>query len=213
MMRLNRPLQVKSFDEQGIFEGYGNVFGVEDHYRDVVEPGAFTKTLKQWQAKGRFPALLWQHNSDKPIGIYEHMEEDKHGLQVRGRLLVDDVPLAREAWALLKAGAITGLSIGYNTVLEERDVNRVNHIKEVDLWEVSLVTFPANEQAGVTHIKTIREFERFLRDSGFSKNEALRIASSGFKARRDADDEAEEDENAALIKAALLENIRIIKGE
>ncbi len=78
---------------------------------------------------------------------------------------------------------------------------------------MSLVTFPANEQAGVTHIKTIREFERFLRDSGFSKNEALRIASSGFKARRDADDEAEEDGDAALIKAALLENIRIIKGE
>lgn len=212
MMRLNRPLQVKSFDEQGIFEGYGNVFGNVDHHRHIVEPGAFTKTLKQWQAKGRFPALLWQHDAEKPIGVFEHMAEDEHGLHVRGRLLIDEVSLAREAWALLKAGAIGGMSIGYNILQEERDSNRILHLKEIDLWEVSLVTFPANEQAGVTHIKTIREFERFLRDSGFSKNEALRIASSGFKARRDADDEAGEDGNAALIKAALLENIRIIKG-
>lgn len=214
MMRLNRPLQVKSFDEQGIFEGYGSVFGVEDHYHDVVERGAFAKTLAKWRAKGRLPPLLWQHDTEKPIGVYEHMEEDEHGLQVRGRLLIDDVPLAREAWALLKAGAITGLSIGYNTLQAEVDRQRnVLLLKEIDLWETSLVTFPANEQAGVTHIKTIREFERFLRDSGFSKNEALRIASSGFKARRDADDEAEEDGGAALIKAAILKNIRIIKGD
>ena len=83
------------------------------------------------------------------------MAEDEHGLQVRGRLLIDDVALAREAWALLKAGAIGGMSIGYNIRQEEWDNNRILHIKEIDLWEVSLVTFPANEQAGVTSIKTI----------------------------------------------------------
>lgn len=215
MMRLNRPLHINKLDdEKGIFEGYGNVFNVVDHHRHIVEPGAFLKSLNRWNNKGRFPALLWQHDTEKPIGIYEHMAEDEHGLQVRGRLLVDEVPLAREAWALLKAGAIGGLSIGYNTVQAEHDNNRILHIKEIDLWEVSLVTFPANEEAGVTHIKTIREFEKFLRDSGFSRREALQIASSGFKNRRDADDEAEEDgETAALIKAALLQNIRIIKGE
>lgn len=205
MNHLNRPFEIKSIDEQGIFEGYGNVFGVQDHYRDVVEPGAFTKTLQNWQSKGRLPALLWQHDSSKPIGVYESMNEDQYGLHVRGRLLVEDVPLAREAWALLKAGAINGLSIGYSTVLEERDINRVNHIKEIDLWEVSLVTFPANAESTVTHIKTIREFEKFLRDSGFSKQEALRIASSGFETRRDAaDDEADDD----AVKAALIQNIQ-----
>lgn len=204
MNHLNRPFEIKSIDEQGIFEGYGNVFGVQDHYRDVVEPGAFTKTLQNWQSKGRLPALLWQHDSSKPIGVYESMNEDQYGLHVRGRLLVEDVPLAREAWALLKAGAINGLSIGYSTVLEERDINRVNHIKEIDLWEVSLVTFPANAESTVTHIKTIREFEKFLRDSGFSKQEALRIASSGFETRRDADNEADDD----AVKAALIQNIQ-----
>ena len=205
MNHLNRPFEVKSIDEQGLFEGYGNVFGVQDHYRDVVEPGAFSKTLQSWQAKGRLPALLWQHNSDKPIGVYESMREDHYGLHVRGRLLIDDVPLAREAWALLKAGAINGLSIGYSTVLEERDINRVNHIKEIDLWEVSLVTFPANAESTVTHIKTIREFEKFLRDSGFSRQEAVRIASSGFETQRDAaEDEAEEE----AVQAALMQNIQ-----
>lgn len=205
MNHLNRPFEIKSIDEQGIFEGYGNVFGVQDHYRDVVEPGAFTKTLQNWQSKGRLPALLWQHDSSKPIGVYESMNEDQRGLHVRGRLLVEDVPLSREAWALLKAGAINGLSIGYSTVLEERDINRVNHIKEIDLWEVSLVTFPANAESTITHIKTIREFEKFLRDSGFSKQEALRIASNGFETRRDAaDDEADDD----AVKAALIQNIQ-----
>ena len=93
MNHLNRPFEIKSIDEQGIFEGYGNVFGVQDHYRDVVEPGAFTKTLQNWQTKGRLPALLWQHDSSKPIGVYESMSEDQYGLHVRGRLLIEDVLL------------------------------------------------------------------------------------------------------------------------
>ena len=192
MNRLNRPLEVKRIDElQGVFEGYGSVFGVEDHYRDVVERGAFAKTLAKWRAKGRLPALLWQHDSDRPIGVYEHMEEDEHGLAVRGRLLIEDVAQAREAWALIKAGAIGGLSIGYTTKQAEMDRQRgVLLLKEIDLWETSLVTFPANEDATITGIKTIRDFERFLRDSGFSRKEAVRIASNGFD-RRDAESEAD----------------------
>ena len=77
MNHLHRPLQVKSIDERGVFEGYGSVFGVEDHYREVVERGAFAKTLARWRAKGRMPALLWQHDRDKPIGVYEDMTEDE----------------------------------------------------------------------------------------------------------------------------------------
>lgn len=165
MNHLNRPLQVKSIDERGVFEGYGNVFGVEDHYRDVVEPGAFAASLKRWADRGRLPALLWQHDSSRPIGVYEAMAEDEHGLHVRGRLLIDDVALAREAWALLKVGAVNGLSIGFNAVREERDNDRVNHIREIDLWEVSLVTFPANEAARVTDVKRAEaEFLNELRN-------------------------------------------------
>ena len=212
MNHLHRPLQVKSIDERGVFEGYGSVFGVEDHYREVVERGAFAKTLARWRAKGRMPALLWQHDRDKPIGVYEDMAEDEHGLAVRGRLLIDDVPLAREAWALVKAGAIGGLSIGYRTERAEFDDRRgVLLLKELDLWETSLVTFPANEAATVTGIKTIRDFEKFLRDSGFSKREAVRIASNGFD-RRDAGEETDADA-AEAIKAALRKNIQSFKGE
>lgn len=207
MNHLHRPLSVKSIDEQGIFEGYGSVFGVEDHYREVVERGAFAKTLAKWRAKGRMPALLWQHDADKPIGVYEDMAEDEHGLYVRGRLIIDEVPLAREAWALIRAGAIGGLSIGYAVTRAEHDPGRgVLLLKEIDLWETSLVTFPANEAATVTSIKTIRDFEKFLRDSGFSKREAVRIASSGFD-RRDAGDGSDM-EAAEAIKAALRHNIQ-----
>lgn len=207
MYHLHRPLSVKSIDEQGIFEGYGSVFGVEDHYREVVERGAFAKTLAKWRAKGRMPALLWQHDADKPIGVYEDMAEDEHGLYVRGRLIIDEVPLAREAWALIRAGAIGGLSIGYAVTRAEHDPKRgVLLLKEIDLWETSLVTFPANEAATVTSIKTIRDFEKFLRDSGFSKREAVRIASSGFD-RRDAGDGSDM-EAAEAIKAALRHNIQ-----
>lgn len=212
MNHLHRPLQVKSIDERGVFEGYGSVFGVEDHYREVVERGAFAKTLARWRAKGRMPALLWQHDRDKPIGVYEDMTEDEHGLAVRGRLLIDEVPLAREAWALVKAGAIGGLSIGYRTERAEFDDRRgVLLLKELDLWETSLVTFPANEAATVTSIKTIRDFEKFLRDSGFSKREAVRIASNGFD-RRDAGEETDADA-AEAIKAALRKNIQSFKGD
>lgn len=187
--RLDRPLSVKTLGKDGTFEGYGSVFHVEDFYRDVVMPGAFEKSLSSWKEKGTMPALLWSHRHDCPIGVYEEMIEDRHGLLVRGRLLVDDVVLARETFALMKAGAVSGLSIGYRPVVEEYDHKaEINRLKEVDLWETSLVVFPANEAAQVTAIKTIRDFEGFLRDSGYSKQEACRIASSGF-ARRDSGDD------------------------
>ena len=209
MKRLNRPLAVKTIDDAGVFEGYGSVFGVEDSYRDVVLPGAFSKSLASWRDKKAMPPLLWQHQHDKPIGVYEAMAEDEHGLFVRGRLLVQDVSLAKEAWALLKAGAIKGLSIGYRPVLEEYNhESKVNNLKEIDLWETSLVTFPANEDAVVTSIKTVREFEKFLREAGFSRSEATRIASSGFGVphggQRDSDVEA--------VKAALKHNIKTLEN-
>jgi phage head maturation protease len=112
------------------------------------------------------------------------MAEDHHGLHVKGRLLVDDVAKAREVYALIKAGAVNGLSIGYRPLVEEFDrTTEVNRLKEVDLWETSLVVFPANEAAVVTSIKTIREFETFLREAGWSRAEAKHIASAGFAQR------------------------------
>jgi hypothetical protein len=188
--RLARPLKVKSISDNGTFEGYGSVFHVEDYYKDVVMPGAFTKSLSSWKSKGAMPALLWSHNHDSPIGVYEDMTEDEHGLLVRGRLLIDDVVLARETYALMKAGAVGGLSIGYRPVVEEYDhKSSINRLKELDLWETSLVVFPANEAAQVIGIKTVRDFEGFLRDAGYSKKEACRIASRGFGRQGEPGDE------------------------
>jgi len=205
---LARPFELKAIDDDGTFEGYGSVFHVEDSYKDVVLPGAFAKSLTVWSQKQALPAMLWQHNASKPVGVYETMYEDTHGLFVRGRLLKDEVALAGEAYALLKAGAVTGLSIGYSTVVDEYDRETgITTLKELDLWEVSVVTFPANDAARVDSVKSIatrRDFERFLRDSGFPKSQAIRIAGQGFERRESADD-------AELIKL-LNDNISILGG-
>jgi HK97 family phage prohead protease len=142
--------------------------------------------------------MLWQHDSRQPIGIWEKMQEDDTGLLSTGNLLIHDVYRAKEAYALLKAGAISGLSIGYWARDYSRDQKTgIRTLKELELLEASLVTFAANELAKVTavksaDIKTVRDFEAALRDvMGFGANEAKRIASQGFKAR-DVPDESEE---------------------
>lgn len=186
--RMDVPLVIKAMAEDGTFSGYGSVFNVEDSVGDIVVVGAFKKSLEEWSSKGRMPAMLWMHDPSQPIGVYTKMAEDSRGLYVEGRLLKGDVRLAGEAYALLKAGAIGGLSIGYRTRVEEwNNETCVRMLKEVDLWEVSLVTFPANPEAQVStvkaaSIKTIRDFEAVLRDElGFSHAQAKAIASRGFK--------------------------------
>lgn len=192
---LQRPFELKSVDDDGVFTGYGSVFHVQDSYREIVAPGAFAASLAGWQARKNLPPCLWQHNAAQPVGPYLEMREDEYGLFVKGQLLKDDVALAREAYALMKAKVVTGLSIGYRVVKEEHNNDtRVTTLKEIDLWEVSIVTFPANDAARVEDVKSIntrREFERFLRESGFSRTEAVRIASSGFEQRDSAGDDAE----------------------
>ena len=189
MKKLTRPLKIKDISDDGSFSGYGSVFGNEDYYGEMVEKGAFAKSLK---AKG--PAgikMLWQHRMDEPIGYYTTIEEDEKGLYVEGSLLINDDPLARRAWSHLKAGSLDGLSIGYHAVktrYEREDDLLV--LLEVDLWEVSVVTFPVNPEALVSDVKTLRQFETFLRDDGgFSRSQAMAIAKHGFtglKTQRDA---------------------------
>lgn len=184
------PLEVKAIDESGTFEGYAAVFGNVDAWDDIIVAGAFKATLKEYRAKKLMPAMLWQHDQKEVIGIWESMTEDDHGLFVKGRLLRAGIQKAAEAYVLLEAGALSGLSIGYKARDYSRDETTwVRTLKKIDLLETSLVTFPANESARVTGvksagIKTIRDFEAFLRDvGGFSANEAKRIASNGFKER------------------------------
>ncbi|STH90439.1 pro-head protease [Escherichia coli] len=107
--RLDVPLSLKSVSDSGEFEGYGSVFGVKDSHDDVVMSGAFAASLRAWSDRKALPALLWQHRMDEPIGVYTEMKEDDVGLYVRGRLLIDDDPLAKRAHAHMKAGSLTGL--------------------------------------------------------------------------------------------------------
>jgi HK97 family phage prohead protease len=144
-------LEIKSYDdEQGIFEGYASVFGNQDYQGDVVEKGAFAKSLHDRQ---QVP-ILWQHNPGNPVGITLAISEDDYGLRVKGKLVLDS-PRGKEAYALLRAGAICGLSIGYDAVRHSYDTARnTRHLQEIKLWELSLVTFPANPAARVDGVKS-----------------------------------------------------------
>lgn len=176
---LDFGFELKAINEAGAFEGYGSVFGVKDTYDEIVAPGAFAETLAASSAAGTMPALLWQHRSGEPIGVYTSMSEDAVGLKVAGQLALKTARGA-EAYELLKMKAISGLSIGFVTRQDAYDrVTGIRTLKQVDLWEVSLVTFPANDSARVQGVKSIeqlenlRDAESYLRDSGMSRAQAL----------------------------------------
>lgn len=130
-------------------EGYASVFGVRDQGGDVVLAGAYGASLARIAREGRRVKMLWQHDPGQPIGIWDEVVEDAVGLRVKGRLLTD-LAQGREAAALLAAGAIDGLSIGYRTLRAERDGKGQRLLAELDLWEVSLVTFPMLPEARVS---------------------------------------------------------------
>jgi HK97 family phage prohead protease len=172
--------------EGGLFEGYASTAGNVDRGGDVVMEGAFSKSLDRWKAKGKLPKMLWQHDPDKPIGAWTDMSEDAKGLYVKGRLLTD-LALGKEAYTLVKEGVIDSMSIGYQTKdydYEGAGSQKVRQLKEVELWEVSLVTFPMNPQAEVTGVKqltTRTDLERILRKEGVPGNFAKLIALYGFE--------------------------------
>lgn len=203
---IERPFEIKAVEEDGIFEGRGSVFGNVDSYKEIVAPGAFTDTLAAWKAQNRLPPVLWQHRSGEPIGPHTDMEERADGLHVKGQLLVNDVQRAKEARALMKAKAVNGLSIGFVTREDAYDrVTGIRTLKKVDLWEVSVVTFPANPAAQISSVKsaidgiqTYAEAESFLREVGrLSKADA-----TGFIARfKSLGGRSESDELGALAAA------------
>ncbi len=141
-------------DGEGLFEGYASLFNIADSEQDVVMPGAFDTTLAEWRKNGRAPALLWQHDRTQPIGTWLDLRVDQKGLYVRGRLFVDDIAQAAEAYALMKKGALSGLSIGYRPEQASRDMQRgLRLLERIKLFEISLVTFPALETARVYAVK------------------------------------------------------------
>ena len=201
--------ELKSLKEDGSFDGYGSVFGVKDSYDEIVAAGAFAESLASHKAAGTMPALLWQHRSGEPCGVYVEMAEDNIGLKVSGQLALKTVRGA-EAYEFLKIKAISGLSIGFVTREDSYDrLTGIRTLKRVDLYEVSLVTFPANDTARVQGVKsievieTIRDAEKYLRDTGLSRTEAVafigRVKSLGPR-------DAGEDDMQSLIDAIKRRN-------
>ncbi|MDK3019280.1 HK97 family phage prohead protease [Pseudodonghicola flavimaris] len=128
-------------DSDAMIEGYASLFDHPDQGGDIVRRGAYAASLQALAAAGQRVKLLWQHDPAQPIGLWEELREDSRGLWVRGRLLTA-TQKGREAAALVAAGAIDGLSIGYRTKRSERTAAGGRLLTEVELWEVSLVTFP-----------------------------------------------------------------------
>lgn len=185
--QMDMQLKIKSVNDDGFFSGYGSVNYTKDSYGDIVMPGAFAKSLNDWNAKNKWPPVLFNHNRDEIIGCYTKMYEDEHGLYVEGRLLIENISKAREVHALLKAQVIDGLSIGYRTVKEEYDrENDVVKLLEVKLYEVSIVTFPANDEARINCVKydyglpSSEQFKELLIKNGFNAEQAAVIHDSGF---------------------------------
>lgn len=194
--------------------GYGAVFGNVDSYGDVIAPGAFAKSLAAIKAGEKpMPAMLLSHNPEAlPVGVWTEMSEDGHGLRVKGKLL--DTTQGSDTYKALKAGAITGLSIGFRPIeyaLRSKPDEPRRTLKSVDLIEVSVVGFPANDKARVLSVKadqitTVRDLEHALRDAGMTKTEAVRVCAR-FQAKA-----SQGEPDAAEIVAALRRNLSILKG-
>ena len=182
-------------DKAGRFSGYASIFGNKDLGNDVVEKGAFASSLRRKSPKQI--KMLFMHKTDEPIGVYEKMEEDDKGLRVEGKLALG-TQRGKEVYELMKMGAIDGLSIGYRVDAKGYnydDDGKKRRLKNVDLMEISAVTFPMNPKARVRKVKgaecTIREWEELLRDvGGLSRNESKVGAKALVKAlsQRDVDD-------------------------
>lgn len=214
LQRKNFAFKAEDVKDDGTFTGYGSVFGNIDSYREIVLPGAFKKSLKDIKASGDPLPMLWQHNPDQPIGGYTDLSEDSKGLLVTGFLLKDEVQQAKEAYALMKARIVKGLSIGYYVIQDSyNEKDNTRSLVELDLREVSPVTFPANTAAQVDSVKSaltlmlktgqlpnVKDFEDFLREVGFSKSQAAAIAVHGLSKllRGEPGDTKGEDVLAAL---------------
>ena len=194
MQRLDCPFEWKGLGDTGEFSGYASVFGNIDQGGDIVERGAFKEMVKTRDGK---TLILFQHRSDSPIGKAD-VKEDDHGLKVEGKLILED-PVARRAYTGMKAGTFDAMSFGFDVLPGGSEMTSagIRRLKELKLWEVSVVTFGMNALARIDSVKaagqitTIREYEDFLRDeAGFSHAQAKLLASGGWKSLQSARDGA-----------------------
>lgn len=198
-------LDLKNLTSDGVFSGYGSVFGNRDAYGDIVEAGAFARSLSDHRRRGSRPKMFWQHDPHQPIGSWTDLAEDGKGLWVEGRLNMD-VQRGREAHALLKAGDIDGLSIGYHTVTAENDEKAgVVRLRALDLVEVSVVSLGANDRATVDAVKAAK-----------AKGYRDRIAAGERLTEREWEDVLKEFltlSNSEAERAVRVHGLRIGQGE
>ena len=222
-----RLLETKASDEPGRFSGYGAVFGNVDATGDVIQAGAFAESLREWKGRGKWPPMLLQHGGGVfgggaedmlPVGEWVDMEENRRGLKVEGQLFALGTEKGQYIYEGLKAGVLDGLSIGFQTresISGTRAGEPDRILTNIDLWEVSIVTFPANPKARVTAVKgmtieQLRELEDALRDAGLSRTDrqkavavlkhwSQRDAGAPISGQRDA--AAPDDETAAILAA------------
>lgn len=174
-------MEIKSLDEEGIFEGYASVFGVKDTYDDIIERGAFKRTIEH--SKGKVPIF---YNHSEEIGMTLELREDQYGLWNKGQLFISDdvkreLTEARKAYIIMKRKKELGVkqpqSFGYKAVKFDYDSDGVRRLKEVKLYEVSLATFPANELALVNEVKalikkwTVEEAKKWLNEHDFKSSD------------------------------------------
>ncbi len=157
MKTQNLGLQIKSLsieEEQGIIEAYANVKWFKDKASDVSIDGAFIKSVEHCQSTGKFPKLLLQHDYKQVCGVWLEMNEDEKGLRVKGKLALNTT-IGKETYELIKMGALDSLSIGYVVKKERYDPQtKTNFLEEVDIKEISIVTFPCNEESIIDTVKT-----------------------------------------------------------
>jgi len=218
MQTKDSNIQIKKLGEDGSFEGYGAIFDNVDSYGETIVKGAFTKSLEDYAQKNQRVVMLWQHDIYNPIGVWENLHEDEKGLKGRGKLNLD-VAKGRETYALMKQGALSGLSIGY-TVVKGKPKGNVRLLEELKLYEISAVTFPANGEARVSSVKQtrfnefaqrlasgqpmpIKEFEDILREAGIPRSLAVQIASVGYAKAIQSESEGNEANAVAAFLQAL----------
>lgn len=217
---LGGVLEIKSSDvsDSGLFKGYGSTFGNVDLGGDVCVEGCFDRTMKELKGRDEMPAMFASHDSREPIGEWTHMETNKKGLYLEGKLwLGKGIPKAEQHYLQMKSKGPKGLSIGYMTQKSTPGKKPgVRELHDVDLLEVSPTPFPMNPKARVTGVKsalaglttiTVRDAERILRDAGLDDGEAKHLLSC-LKAGIDAEREAERE----VIEAMKNLNTTIRKG-
>jgi len=181
-------------DDDGSFEGYGSVFNNKDLGNDVIKSGAFSESIKS--KKPKQIKLLYQHKTDEPIGVIDTLVEDTRGLKIKGRLAMG-TQKGREVYELMKMGALDSMSIGYRLAPDDYKYNdklKKRTITNLDLMEISMVTFPMNPKAKITKVKlaemNVREIEHYLRDVGLmSSSTAKQSANVLYKSFNHAENE------------------------